>query len=166
MESFNCEFDHCRCPSPLHFEPNFLNRKACVPCQEFDTTCIKDCQAGSNCATCAAASSANCTGCFLPRVLEGTTCVCPKGFYEDSVDLKCKRCDETCAECSDKGPDKCTACKGVRTKVDPPAGADDGDPSTFFCDCSATSFYSIFSDDCVSLSSSTCEGHYLTSAGK
>ncbi|KAL4502402.1 hypothetical protein ABPG72_011989 [Tetrahymena utriculariae] len=94
-------------------DQTYLSNNNCLPCN-------------SNCKTCTV-SDTQCTSCYSPFTVVGTSCQCLKGNYNpntktciecqqsqvyDDVNYQCVNCDTSCLTCLDKNnTNKCTSCK-------------------------------------------------------
>jgi len=85
------------CPQLTYLAPN----GSCQPCHH-------------SCLSCSGLDGQRCTECPGQFVLQNGTCVqrssCPDGQYFNHRTLECRFCDKSCAQCSGKGEDQCTAC--------------------------------------------------------
>lgn len=91
----------------------FLDGQTCVDkCPnnraEINGVC-HDCT-DKNCDKCCATNLNICKVCKPGYLLWNNTCVltCPSGFYADTIETKCKKCDENCTTC--KNAYECTKC--------------------------------------------------------
>jgi len=68
-----------------------------------------------SCKMCHGDSKNECDDCYGDMVLDGNTCVCKKGYFENSSEVsyerRCQPCDDSCSSCEGTY-DHCTSCFG------------------------------------------------------
>lgn len=71
----------------------------------------------TSCKECTSSGSQNCTKCdtksylFLPPGPSACSISCNLDYYPDDSTGECKKCDQSCASCSDSGSNSCLSCK-------------------------------------------------------
>ena len=103
-----CYEGACKC------EPGFKTPQSCRG--GGDCTCSQQ-RCASDCLTCAAGDTSNCTSCAMPLPLlqPGTArckASCPSAFYADPSG-ECLPCDPSCAECTGPGASSCSSCDPI-----------------------------------------------------
>ena len=103
-----CYEGACKC------EPGFKTPQSCRG--GGDCTCSQQ-RCASDCLTCAAGDTSNCTSCAMPLPLlqPGTgrcKASCPSAFYADPSGV-CLPCDPSCAECTGPGATSCSSCDPI-----------------------------------------------------
>uniref|UniRef100_A0A670YFA4 SPC3 n=1 Tax=Pseudonaja textilis TaxID=8673 RepID=A0A670YFA4_PSETE len=115
--SSNISTQYFRSTISLEMEPSkvaFFQNQMEIPEEEDEYTglCHRECGDQG----CDGPNADQCLNCFhysLGSIKTGRKCVnsCPPGYFEDSLQRKCRRCHRGCEACLDRSQNSCTACK-------------------------------------------------------
>jgi hypothetical protein len=50
------------------------------------------------------------------RLLNGISCICQPGFYDDGTTTQCAKCDQSCGGCTGESKFNCSKCNAADSR--------------------------------------------------